>query len=271
MNNENLDQTFEVLSLFQFEKIILFIIGLAILIGTVNLLSRFSSSMEKSFSTRRLLISQIYTIISFILYIFGTTFLIYYVIAPPKELLIAVGGSIAVALGLSMKDLVSSIVAGVILLFDQPFQVGDRVEYDGVYGEIKTIGLRAVRLNTLDDNLITIPNSRFITDFVASANAGELDMMVTFDFHLALDADIRKAQDLLFEVIVTSRFVYIKKPIVMVLEEKEIARTLGIKLTAKAYVLDVRFEKSFQTDVFLRASEAFNTAQIKRPPINQTG
>lgn len=45
--------------------------------------------------------------------------------------MLAAGGSIAVAVGLSLKDLAASVVAGLILLFDRPFQVGDRVTFWG--------------------------------------------------------------------------------------------------------------------------------------------
>ena len=49
--------------------------------------------------------------------------------------------------------------------------------------------------------------------------------------------------------------------------EVQVAYRLGIRLKAKAYVLDVRFEKSFQTDVYVRATEAFGKHGIKRPPL----
>ncbi len=45
------------------------------------------------------------------------------------------------------------------------------------------------------------------------------------------------------------------------------AHRIAIRLSDKAYVLDVRFEKAFQTDVYVRATEAFGTPGIKRPPL----
>lgn len=65
----------------------------------------------------------------------------------------------------------------------------------------------------------------------------------------------------------TSRYAYLKKPVSVVIEEVQVAHRLGIRLKAKAYVLDVRFEKSFQTDVYVRATEAFGKHGIKRPPL----
>ena len=93
-------------------------------------------------------------------------------VPPHPEVALAIGGTAAVSLGFALKDLLSSIVAGLIILVDRPFQVGDRVTFDGWYGEITHIGLRSVRLLTLDDTQVTIPNNKFLTDLVASGNAG---------------------------------------------------------------------------------------------------
>ncbi|MCC1498376.1 mechanosensitive ion channel family protein, partial [Alcanivorax sp. 1008] len=187
------------------------------------------------------------------------------VLQPPREFLIAVGGAVAVALGFALKDIVASLVAGILLLFDRPFRVGDRVTFGDTYGEIVSIGLRTVRLVTLDDNLVTIPNSRFITDVVASGNAGELDMMVVTDFHVSLQADLEKVRKLIEEVVVTSRYAYLKKPVSFAIEEVEVARTLGIRMRTKAYVLDMRYEKEFQSDLVMRVSQMFKAHGIVRP------
>jgi small-conductance mechanosensitive channel len=179
--------------------------------------------------------------------------------------LIAVGGSAAVAIGFALKDIVASIMAGLILLFDRPFQVGDRVNFDGIYGEISKIGLRAVRLITLDDNLVTIPNSKFVTDAVSSGNAGALDMMIVVNLNISLDSDLRAARDIMRETVATSRYVYLRKPISIIFSEKSQGELFWIEMVVKAYVLDVRYEKSFQTDIVLRGNEALKEHGILRP------
>ena len=266
MNNEDMTNQFDVVtSMLNAGTLSLFFLGL-FFIWLVNWCIRhFSESLMERLPSRRFLVMQISTLISFALYIGGTIMLINGVLQPPKELLIAIGGSIAVAMGFALKDVAASLVSGVILLFDRPFQVGDRVSFNDVYGEITAITLRAVRLQTLDDNTVTIPNSRFITDVVASSNMGAMDMMVVTDFHLALDADLDQARDIVRQVIVTSRFSYLKKSVTFAIEEVEIARGIALRLRAKAYVLDVHYEKAFQSDITNRASQLFLTANIKRP------
>src|SRR5690554_5624909 len=176
--NELINDLISLFEIFNIYTLVLLILGVLLIIGVNTGLTRVSTKLMDKVPTRRFLILQISTLLSFTLYIFSTIGLIVGVLQPPREFMIAVGGAVAVALGFALKDIVASLVAGVLLLFDRPFRVGDRVTFDGTYGEIVSIGLRTVRLVTLDDNLVTIPNSRFITDVVASGNAGELDMMV---------------------------------------------------------------------------------------------
>jgi small-conductance mechanosensitive channel len=256
---------------FQFQRLFLLALGFGLLTYLVRTLHRGAAHLSQKFPKKRLLVLQLETTVIFLLYIFGGTMLVYGVLHPAKELLIALGGGVAVAVGLSLKDLVASLFAGLILLFDRPFQVGDRVQFGDIYGEIKTIGLRAVRLVTLDDNLVTIPNARFITEMVSSGNAGALDMMIVIPFHLALDADIQQARDILYEIVVTSRFVYLKKPVTIVACEVITPAGLALQLSAKAYVLDVRYEKAFQTDIVMRATQAFSLGRIARPVLKIRG
>ncbi len=269
MNESDLNQITEMATLFQLDRIFLLVLALSGLVLFVKGISKMADSLYRRVPRQRILISQVATTLNFSIYIFGGPFLFYAILQPPREIMLAATGSIAVALGLSLKDLVASVIAGFILLFDRPFQVGDRVAFGDVYGEIESIGLRSVRMVTLDDNLVTIPNNRFMSDVVSSGNAGALDMMLVFDFHIALDADTRLARDLLYEVVVTSRYAYLKKPVTIVMTELSVAERLAIQLKAKAYVIDVRYEKAFQTDVVQRATEAFNRHHIKRPPLEE--
>lgn len=267
MNDANLTLIEQTAQLFRPDRILMLIFGIVCLVLLVKGVTYVTQALYRHLPSRRLLVSQIGTSLNFLIYIFGGLFLFYAVLQPPREMMLAATGSAAVALGLSLKDVVGSVIAGFILLFDRPFQVGDRVTFGDVYGEIRSIGLRAVRLVTLDDNEITIPNNRFMTDVVASANAGALDMMVVMDFHIALDADVKLARDILHEVVVTSRYVYLKKPVAIVLSEVAIAERLAVRLQVKAYVLELRYEKEFQSDVYLRGINELRKHGIKRPAL----
>jgi small-conductance mechanosensitive channel len=202
-----------------------------------------------------------------LVYLLGLTATFFTMFEVSEQLLLAIGGTVALAAGFAMKDLVASIVAGVIILIDRPFQEGDRVTFAGYYGEITHIGLRSVRMNTLDDTQVTIPNNLFLTQAVASGNAGAIDMMIQVDLYIGLDQDLEEARRLLGEVVTTSRYVNLNRNWAVMASEVIIESYLAIQLRAKAYVLDARLEKQFQGDITERALEAFRDAGIGPPAV----
>jgi small-conductance mechanosensitive channel len=219
------------------------------------------------FTHKRLLINQVSTLIRFAIFITGSIIAVMASFRLSHEVILAIGGTAAVAVGFALKDLAASVLAGLIIIIDRPFQVGDRVNFNGSYGDIISIGLRSVRLFTLDDNVVTIPNNKFLTDVVSSGNWGELEMLVQMDFYIALDQDLALAKRLVGECLTASPYAFTGKPWVVLVSQTVIDDYITLRLRAKAYVLDVQYEKAFETDVTERVMEAFNRSGIRPPTI----
>ncbi|MCA9582994.1 MAG: mechanosensitive ion channel, partial [Myxococcales bacterium] len=158
-------------------------------------------------------------------------------------------------------------VSGIVIMLDRPFQVGDRVSFGGEYGDIQAIGLRSVRLRTLDDNTVTIPNNKFLNDMTSCGNYGDLDMQVVMDFYVGLDQDIDVARQMVTEAALTSRYVHLPKPVVVLVNQVIHENYVAVRLRLKAYVLDTQYEKAFETDVNIRAMRALGERGIKPPAI----
>lgn len=252
-------------SLFNYQKLILIALGIFSLWLVIQVMKFLVDKLTEYIPSKRFLVLQFNTLLSFVIYLGGTIAIFISVINPPKEVVIAATGSMAVAIGFALKDVASSIIAGLVLIFDTPFKTGDRIEFDGSYGEIVAIGLRSVKIRTLDDNIVTIPNARFINDVVASANYGALDMMVVSTFHVALENDVERVKDIIREVIATSRYAYLRKDISFAISEVTLYDKLALRIDAKSYVMDVRYEKAFQSDVVATSNAQFQTHQISRP------
>jgi MscS family membrane protein len=75
--------------------------------------------------------------------------------------LAAAVGLVGLALSLAAKDTIADAIAGMIILFDKPFRVGDRIEIEtaNTWGDVTEIGLRSTRILTRDNRLIIVPNS----------------------------------------------------------------------------------------------------------------
>jgi small-conductance mechanosensitive channel len=122
-----------------------------------------------------------------------------------------------------------------------------------------------VRLVTLDDNLVTIPNSQFLTDSVASANAGALDCMVVVPFYIGAAEKFSVARRIVAEAAATSRYVYLQKPIVTLVSDEFMGERFVTVIRLKAYVFDARYEKAFASDVTERVKRALAEAHIRTP------
>jgi len=233
---------------------------------TGRLAAQSLDALGERISKRRLFFKQISAIARFSILIIATVVVLSSLFSFSSEALFAVSGSLAVAVGFAFKDVLASLMAGVLLLFDRPFQVGDRITFDGHYGEVKEIGLRSVRIATLDDNLVSIPNHRFLNDAVATANAGSLHQMCVFPFWVGCNEDIGTAKQIVYEAAASSRYVYLDKPIVVVVREGPVpdgAERFAIELKVKAYVFDGRHETAFGSDVTERVKRAFSLQGIR--------
>jgi small-conductance mechanosensitive channel len=243
------------------------VVMILVMMALAKFVSRQSDALGERFADRRLVIQQTGSFLRFLVYLLGLTATFFTIFEISEQMLLAIGGTVAVAAGFAMKDLVASIVAGVIILIDRPFQAGDRVTFAGYYGEITHIGLRSVRMMTLDDTQISIPNNLFLTQAVASGNAGAVDMMIQVDLYIGLDQDLEEARRLLSEVVTTSRYVNLNREWAVMVREEIVENYLAVRLRAKAYVLDARLEKAFEGDITERALLAFRQADIGPPAV----
>ena len=240
-------------------------LGVAIVLA--RLLGRGIDRLGERFGDRRLMIQQVGSFLRFGVYLLGVMGATASLLQLTTEVVLALGGTAAVAVGFALKDLVASVVAGLIILIDKPFQVGDRVTFNDAYGEVRFIGLRSVRLVTLDDTQITIPNNLFLTEAVASGNAGAVEMMVQMDFHIGLDQDLAVAKRIVTEALTSSRYVHLGRTWTVLVSQMIHQSYPALRLRAKAYVLDVHFEKAFETDVTERVLDGFRESGIAPPAV----
>ena len=177
--------------------------------------------------------------------------------------LVAFWGIAGAAIGFGLKDRVAEIVGGIVIVLDKPYQVGDKVTIEDYYGEVRDIGIRATRLVTPDDNLVSVSNQQALNQILANANAGSQEMMVVIDLFIDSSSDASRAMEILRDATVTSRYVYIsdKRPVTILLKDYPFYR----RVRSKAYVYDLRDEFPFETDVTKRAWDAFEAEGIEPP------
>ena len=175
--------------------------------------------------------------------------------------LIAAGAALGVGIAVAAQDVLKNVLGGLTVVFDQPFQVGDKISVGGTYGEVVSIGLRSTRIVTADDDMVSIPNAKLVEEQVANSNAGQLNCQVATNLYLPGRVDERLAKKIAFEAAVTSKYVFLNKPIVVLVQD-DFRTTFVTRIKVRAYVLDPRFEFVFQSDVTERTRDGFRKAGL---------
>lgn len=188
-----------------------------------------------------------------IIKIVGWSLVVYIIISgvfqPPPETVFAFFASVGVAIGFASQDLLKNIFGGLMILFDKPFQIGDKIESGKYYGEVLEIGLRSTRVVTADDSIVTIPNSEMMSQSISNSNSSENNCQVVAEFYFPVTADTRRIRQIATEAAQVSRYVFLNKPIAVEFSNIIIPRGSFLKMRLKAYVNDVRHEYSFQSEM----------------------
>ena len=174
------------------------------------------------------------------------------VIEPSLRNMVALLGAAGLAIGFALKDYVSSLIAGVVSAFEQPYRPGDWVELDGHYGEVVHVGMRTVSLVTVDDDTIIVPHLKLWTSAVRNANNDRPVLQCAANFLVHPQHDARRAREVLEDVALTSPFVYFDAPVVVSIAEE----TWGTRYTVRAYPVDPRQQYRFVSDLTVRGREA---------------
>jgi small-conductance mechanosensitive channel len=247
--------------------IFLSIFVVAATVTVLRIITGLSGRLGERFASKRMLIQKVDSITRFVVYIAAAAVVLSLSVRLDAGALTLIGASLGFAIGFAMRDLVAAFIAGITIIFDRPFQVGDRVQYAGEYGDIIKIGLRSVRMNTLDHNVVTIPNNKVLTDVTSSGNYGALEMQVAMDFYIGADQDIALASRLIHEACITSRYCFLDRNVTVSTKQVIMQDYVAYHFKARPYVFDVKYEKPFETDVHTRVQRAFLKRGIKPPAI----
>ncbi|MGJ8560714.1 MAG: mechanosensitive ion channel family protein [Litorimonas sp.] len=169
---------------------------------------------------------------------------------------LVIAGAASVAIGFAFKDYVSSLIAGVVAIFERPYGPGDWVEIEGDYGEVINLGMRAIKIRTASDDVITVPHDTMWSSNISNSNTGSQTLMCVVDFYLDPNHDAAKVRRELVDVALTSAYLDYRRPVLVVLKETEFATRYSVK----AYPFDLRDQFKFISDLTDRGKTAVRDA-----------
>ena len=106
----------------------------------------------------------------------------------PVVSLIAGAGVVGLAVSLAAQSTLSNLIAGVTIVIERPFSIGDYIILDGMEGTVEDISFRATRLRTPDQMLVTVDNSNVLSGYIQNASNRQ-ERLWTFNLVLTYDAD----------------------------------------------------------------------------------
>ena len=235
--------------IFKFEKIITSLIVLLVGFYLLKIITKILQFFAEKSTRKRIAFKGTIPIVRLL----GWTIIIYLIVGvimkPPFGALIALSASLGIAVGLAAQDLIKNIFGGIMILFDRPFQVGDKILVGEDYGEVVSIGLRSTRIVTADDSKVVIPNSDIMNRSVSNSNSGEPNCQVVAEVFLPIDIDTVAVREIAMEVARVSKYIYLNKPIKVLFFNEIKEKRSFLKMRLKAYVLDIRYEFDFKSEM----------------------
>lgn len=116
----------------------------------------------------------------------------------PAELIqvLGIGG---LAVGFAFRDIFENFMAGVLIIFTQPFGIGDEIAINDYEGKVEDIQIRATYLKTFDGRLVVIPNADLFKNSVLVDTAYDRRRN-EYDVGISYADDIARAQEIMLEV-----------------------------------------------------------------------
>ncbi|WP_305907333.1 mechanosensitive ion channel domain-containing protein [Methylomarinum sp. Ch1-1] len=249
MEKRQLEQIFKAPDSGTILELILIVIGAALLImATQKLLPWIANRLH---GKPRFFLLAMVPLLRLIFIVMAILLAVPRVIEPSLQNMVAVFGSLGLALGFALKDYAGSLIAGVVAVGERPYRNGDWIEINGNYGEVTHVGIRTVQIVTPDDTVVCIPHLKLWNQAVSNANNGTPKLQCVADFYLHPHHDAARVKDLLQDVGLTSPYLRYNEPVLVIAQEKP----WGSHYQLKAYPIDPRQQFRFVTDLTVRGKE----------------
>lgn len=162
-------------------------------------------------------------------------------------------GVLTIAAGFAFQDILQNMLAGILLLFRQPFRGGDQIKVGNVTGTVEEINIRETVITTFDGRRILVPNAKVYTD-VIHVQTAHTAIRSSFVVGIAYGSDMGRARRVASEAVAAVPGVVADPP----------PEALFVELGRSTVNLDVRFwcdaHQLEMRRVLDRAIEAVKTA-----------
>ncbi|MBU1095985.1 MAG: mechanosensitive ion channel [Bacteroidetes bacterium] len=111
-------------------------------------------------------------------------------------------GFLSVGIGFGLQNITSNFISGIILLFERPIRVGDRVTVGETEGDVTNISIRATSIRSVNNISIIVPNSEFISGRVINWTHGDKKIRIDLEVGVSYNSDLDLVLRVLKEIAV---------------------------------------------------------------------
>lgn len=134
--------------------------------------------------------------------------------------LLASAGIAGLAIGMASKDTLSDVIAGILILTDAPYRVGDVIHIGGAVGTIASIGIRSTRIITKDNVGITVPNGKMgASEVINESTADDTSLRIKLPIQAAYGIDPETIREIMITAAKETENVLKDKKIAVVLSD----------------------------------------------------
>lgn len=179
------------------EPLLIIVCSILIYILIGKIIKRFSKTPTKKIDQkkRQTILTVLKSVIKYII-LFIDILLILNVYGIDTKAILASFGVIGAVLGLAMQDLLKDIIAGISILFEDQFRVGDWIEVGGFKGEVISLGLKTTRIKAYGGETKIVSN-RTLTEVI---NFNMHSSLAIIDIQVAYESDLGKVEKVLSSV-----------------------------------------------------------------------
>ncbi|MGA8262968.1 MAG: mechanosensitive ion channel domain-containing protein [Ignavibacteriaceae bacterium] len=109
-------------------------------------------------------------------------------------------GALGVGIGFGLQNITNNFVSGIIILFERPIKVGDRIQVGDVNGDVVRISMRSTTVVTNDNISVIVPNSEFISSTVVNWSHTDRNVRFNISVGVSYNADPEKVKQILLDV-----------------------------------------------------------------------
>jgi small-conductance mechanosensitive channel len=170
--------------------------------------------------------------------------------------------ALGVGIGFGLQNVINNFVSGIILLFERPLRVGDRVQIEDLVGVVSTIGIRASKVRTVDGADVIVPNGEFVSARVINWTLADQTRRISLPVGVAYGTKPRQVLEILAKLPQEHPEILDDPP------PEALFVGFGdssLDFELRAFTTDVQRWKQVRSDLALATSEALEAANIQIP------